>query len=134
MTQEHSSDDSIHRWFIPSLFMAFFSIMSPGIISGLLLIDISDALNSPIGIVSQMRTASSFLGIFSALIVGVLSTRYDPKRILVIGLAVYGVAGFGCGFSTTLTIMFLAYSLTGIGNAMTSPMISTMIGLHLPIE
>jgi DHA1 family inner membrane transport protein len=134
MKQEHNIDNPIHRLFVPSLFIAFFSTMSPGIISGLLLIDISDSFNSSIGIVSQMRTASSFLGIFSALIIGVLSTRYDPKRILIVGLAIIGVVGLGCGLSTSLAIMFLAYSLVGIGNAMTSPMVTTMIGLHLPLE
>ena len=74
------------RYFTYSLFMAFFSSMIPGIITGLLLIDISQSFSSNIGYVSQIRSIASVLAVFAALFIGVLSVRFQPKHLLLIGI------------------------------------------------
>ena len=122
------------RFFTYSLFLTFFSVMIPGIITGLLLIDISQTFNSTIGIVSQIRSIAAVLGVFAALFIGVLSVRFQPKHLLLIGLGSMIFVGVGSGTASTLNTLFIVYALQGLGIGITSPMVNMMLGQHLVPE
>lgn len=122
------------RFFTYSLFLAFFSSMIPGIITGLLLIDISQTFNSNIGYVSQIRSIASVLAVFAALFIGVLSVRFQPKHLLLIGIGSMIIVGIGSGTASTLNILFIVYSFQGLGTGITSPMVNMMLGQHLVPE
>ena len=120
-------------FFTLTLSLTFFSSMIPGIITGLLLIDISETFNSNIGMVSQIRSTASLLGIIAALIIGVLSVRFNPKHLLLVGLGMYLIVGVGSWIAPTLSLLFLVYSFSGLGGGITSPMVQTMLA-YLPSQ
>jgi len=107
---------------------------SPLIALSLLLVDISDAFGVPVGMLGQISTASSFLGIFMAIIMGVLTVRYSHKKLLTAGLVLTTIGIVGTSFSNSFGMILVLYSLTGIGFSMTLPMITTLIGEYYPAE
>ena len=117
-----------------SLIIAFFSSFIPGIITGLLLIDISQSFNSNIGYVSQIRSISAILGVVAAILIGVLSVRYQPKHLILVGLGLMLLVGVGCGTVSTLGALFVVYSFQGLAVGIMSPMVNMMIGQHLAQE
>lgn len=48
---------------------------------------------------------------------GALADRYGRKRMLLLGLAIFTVASFGCGAATNLTMLNAARALQGVGAA-----------------
>lgn len=65
-----------NKMLFPTLFLAYYTNWSPMVISSLLLIEIAETFNAPIGIAGQMNTFSSALAIFSAISAGLLSVKY----------------------------------------------------------
>lgn len=106
----------------------------PLIALSLLLVDISESFGVPVGVLGQVSTVSSFLGIFMAIIMGVLTVRYSNKSLLITGLVLTVVGILGTSASTSITMIMVLYSLTGIGFSMTLPMITTLIGEYYPTE
>ena len=76
-----------HRLILLTLFISTFSTFSPGLITGLLLIDISETFASPLGIVVQMGTFSNAVGVIGAIFMGAFSVRFRHKSLLMIGLS-----------------------------------------------
>jgi predicted MFS family arabinose efflux permease len=123
-----------NRMLFPTLFIAYYANWSPTVISSLLLIEIAESFNAPIGITGQMNTFSSALAIFAAIFAGLLSAKYGPRKLLLTGLMIHIVSGIGSGISPNLVTLFLAYSMSGIALAIVGPMVSTLVGEHIPIE
>ncbi|TRO55242.1 MFS transporter [Candidatus Bathyarchaeota archaeon] len=122
------------RLVLPSLGFSTFVQQLPGILSGLLLIEIADTFKKSIGLMGQMRTTAALIGILVALAMGYLSVRYSYKRLLVVGLSVIILASIGCSISPSYDSMLFFYALLGVGGTMCGPMISSLIGQHLPFE
>jgi len=100
----------------------------------LLLIDIGDTFGLPIGIVGQLRTTASIVGVVSALLMGVLSVRYRHKTLLMVGLLVLAVSSIGCSLSVNFAMMLLFNSLAGLSTVMVAPMTVSLVAEHLPME
>ena len=130
-TNQSKSDS---RLIIPSLVISQAITALPILVTGLLLIDIGNTFNTPVGISGQIRTASSALGIIFALSMGILSIRIKHKTLLTMGLIVYVISAVTCGFAPNFTIMLVVYALNGLGSAFVSPMVSTLVGELLPVE
>lgn len=128
------SDKNQKRMLFPTLFLAYYTNWSPMVISSLLLIEIAESFNTPIGIAGQMNTFSSALAIFAAISAGLLSIKYGPRKLLLTGTILHLISGFGAGLSPNLITLFLTYSISGIALAMVGPMGSTLVGEHIPIE
>jgi DHA1 family putative efflux transporter-like MFS transporter len=79
-------------------------------------------------VTGQIATAYSAINIIFSLIIGVLSTRYRPKTLLIVGLMLYIVSALGCFISTSFLILVISYSLTGISVSIVTPMTATIIG------
>lgn len=122
------------RLILPSLVVSRCVTALPLIVTGLLMIEIGETFGVPVGISGQIRTASSILSIVFGLIMGALSVRFKHKSLLMTGLLIYSVSALSCGLSPNFNIMLILYSLVGLGFAMVTPMTTTLVGEHLPLE
>ena len=122
------------RLLLPALFVTIYANWTPLVLSGLLLLEIAESFNAPIGIIGQMSTLSSSLAILGALFAGLLSSRHGPRKLLLSGLVLHAFSGLGCGLAPRLSILFLAFSASGLALAIVGPMISTLVGNHIPTE
>ena len=122
------------RLILPSLTFTSFVTGTPGILTGLLLIDIGLTFGVPVGIMGQVHTASSIVAFISALLVGALSVRFRHKSLLLYGLLCILVSALGCAFSQSYLTMLLFYPLTGFGMSMTGTMAMTLIAEYFSLE
>jgi predicted MFS family arabinose efflux permease len=103
-------------------------------ITGLLLIDIATTFNQSVGIMGQIKTAGSLVGVIFAILLGILSFKYNNKNLLITGLALIAISALGCWISPNFTVILLAYPLTEIGISMVGPMSFSLVGSLLPKE
>lgn len=122
------------RLVLPSLVISRFAMVCPGILTGLLLIEIGLTFGCPVGIMGQIRTASSIVGVISALVMGVLSVRIRHKSLLMAGMSFVVISALGCSFALNFNMMILLYPLTGLGMSMIMPMTMALSARHFPLE
>ena len=82
-----------------SFIISSFSTQPSGIITSLLLIEIGLTFGVPVGLTGQLRTTSSIVGVFVALLLGVLSLRYSSRSLLLTGSLLLIIAAVGCAFA-----------------------------------
>jgi predicted MFS family arabinose efflux permease len=82
----------------------------------------------------QVRSVASFIAMGFALVMGVLSIRFRPKPLLLVGGALFAVSALGCSFAPSYGLMLVFFSLTGFGTAMVGPMSQTLVGEHLDVD
>ena len=128
------SQNTDNRLVLPSLGFSTFVQQMPGILSGLLLIEIAQTFKKSIGLMGQMRTTAALIGIFVALIMGYLSVRYSYKRLLIAGLSIIALSSLGCSISQSYESMLFFYAALGVGGTISGPMISSLIGQYIPFE
>ena len=127
-------EKGLTRLFLPSLVPAGFATQPTETILSLLLIELPESFNTPLGTMAQIRTTAALLTLLTAIIMGLLSIRIKHKTLLLTGLAFLIVSGTGCSLATNYTTILISYSLSGIGLAMVSPMAFALIGKHIPTE
>ena len=96
----------------------------------LLMPEISATLNTPITQLGQLNTAYSILAIIGSLIMGFITIRYPPKRLLVTGIATLLVGVATAAFSQSYVHMLIAFILYGIGTSLTLPIVSLLLTLY----
>ncbi len=122
------------QWLVlAALFVARFATSSPRIIVGLLLLEIAASFNSSVGVIGQIITAASLVGVAAALVMGAISTRFPHKTLLVVGLVVMTVAAVGCFLAPTYLLLLLFFALTGLGGSVALPMTSTLVATHFAV-
>jgi len=122
------------RLVLPTLFITRFVMGTPGIVSGLLLIEMGASFGTPVGITGQIRTASSIMGVVAALVIGALSVRFDHKSLLLTGVVLYLVSSLGCSFAVSFGMLMLFYTLNGMAFSIVSPMSSTLVAEYFSLE
>ena len=127
-------DAPVGRLFLPSLVLAGFATQPAETILSLLLIDIAESFNKPVGTMSQIRTTAAVLTLVSAVCMGVISVKMRHKTLLLSGLGCFMASAIGCSLAVDYSTMLAAYSLSGVGLAMVSPMAFALIGRHVPLE
>jgi len=120
--------ESENNLLVPSLFVSQLSVRPMGILTGFILLEIAQTFNTTIGVAGQIVTAASLAGLLVAPFLAALSMRYNPRSLLLAGIGTITIASLGCSFAPTYTIMLVFYSLSGLGAAMVTPMIMTIIG------
>ncbi|MGW1076486.1 MFS transporter [Streptomyces sp. NPDC002537] len=63
---------------------------------------------------------------------GSLGDRFDPKRIYQVGFALFAVASFACGASTTLVALIVSRVIQGLGAAMIVPSSLSIVNKSFP--
>ena len=120
--------------FVPSLAISNFATGPLGVLVGLLLIDIALTFNVSVGVMGQINTLSYAVSVMFALLMGVLSVRFRHKSLLAVGLVCVGASAFGCFLASNFNLMLVSYSLSGVATAMVFPMVTTLVGDHLPLH
>lgn len=127
MERQNERHNPIGRLILPTLYLSRFVSGTPSIVFGLLLIEIGQSFGSPIGITGQISTASSIIGIISAIIMGALSVRFNHKSLLIAGFVMYLILALGCSFSFNFSMMMFFYTINGIGASVVMPMSSSLV-------
>jgi predicted MFS family arabinose efflux permease len=117
-----------------ALSFSIFSIYPSNIVSSLTLIELGYTFNASIGVVGQLRTFSSLVALVSALIMGVLSVKTEPKKLLLAGLVFLSLSALGSASSLNLGMLFFFFSISGLGIAMVEPMVGTLVASHFPLD
>jgi len=125
---------SARRFVLPSLVISSFAIQPPGILTGLLLIDIGLTFGCSVGVTGQIQTASSVVAVIFSLLMGALSVRFKHKSLLMTGLVFLTISALGCSFASNFSMMLTSYAITGLVFATVTPMANTLIGEHFPLE
>jgi len=125
---------SVERLFLPSLVFSYFATSPLAVLVSLLLIDIGNTFNVSVGVMGQINTLYSIVAVVFALLMGVLSVRFKHKSLLLVGLMLICTSALGCLLALDFNAMLVSYSLSGLGWAMVSPMVVTLIGEHCPLE
>ncbi|MGD2200089.1 MAG: MFS transporter [Candidatus Bathyarchaeota archaeon] len=120
------------RMILPTLVFSRFATMPPGILTGLLLLDIGETFSLTVGIAGQVRSAASVVGVVFALLIGGLSLRFKPKPLLLAGLSILVVSAVGCALAPSFPVLLSAYALTGVVVALVGPMTFTLVADHFP--
>jgi predicted MFS family arabinose efflux permease len=122
------------RLILPTLTMARISTESRLLLTSFLLIEIGQTYGTSIGVTNQINSINSLLSIISALSLGILSVRYDYKKILVSGLVIAILAAAGCCVAPSFLTLVALFSLGGIAGTLIVPITTALIGVHIPSE
>jgi len=119
---------------LPTLSLTSFIVGTPGVLTGLLLVDIGVTFNRPVGIIGQIRTLSSIIALLTALAVGVLSVKYNPRNLLMLGVGLLLISAIGCCSANSFLMLLLMYPINGLGLSLVTPMTRTLIAEYFPEE
>lgn len=122
------------RLLLPSLTISYFATIPPAILVNFLLIDIGHTFNRSVAVTGQIQTAASLVGAISAVLMGVLSVRFNHKSLLLMGLFFISITALGCAFALNFAMMLIAFSLFGLGVCIVEPMLFSLVGEHFPLE
>lgn len=103
-------------------------------ITGYLLIEIGQAFQQPLGIISQIRTVQSIIAVVFSLLMGAISVKFKHKTLLISGILLIAISAVGCWITPNFLFLLLVFPLAGIGTAMVQPMTNALVGEHLPRE
>jgi predicted MFS family arabinose efflux permease len=132
---EVSAPEKSMNWrILVSLIFARLSARPHYILVSILLVDIANSFQVPVGVMSQIRSLSSIVTMVFSIIMGVLSIKYKPKPLLMIGLLLFIVASVGCSVARTYPVMLFIYALTGVGNAMIIPSSQAIVGEFFDLD
>jgi len=125
--------DYLRKLFLPSLVASNFAAGPLAVLVSLLLVDIGNTFNVSVGVMGQINISYSIAAFIFALLMGILSLRFNHKLLLLAGLFFMCISALGCFLAWDFNMMLISYSLSGLGWAMISPMAVTLIGEHLPV-
>jgi predicted MFS family arabinose efflux permease len=119
---------------LTSLALSTAAPLATTIVLNLLLVDIGITFGHSIGIVAQLETVSEIMTLLFALLIGALSVRVQSRSLLLTGLLFLSISALGCGFSSSLSVMVVFYSIKGVALSMAEPMTSTIVGEFFSLE
>jgi predicted MFS family arabinose efflux permease len=124
----------VGRLVLPSLLVSRFAIGVPPLLVSLLLIEIGETFGQSVGAAGQISTASYVVAFVGALIMGFLSMKFNHKHLLLIGSAMLALAAIGCAFSPAFSLMVAFFAVIGLGSAIATPMIFSILGELYPVS
>ena len=127
------------RLFLPSLAVAFTSVYTLDTLSTVLLVPIAKTFFGSadpvsIAVVSQLGTVSSIVGAIFGFVLGVLSVRFDYKRLLIGGILCYILGALGCFLAPDFTLLLTFISFAAIGQITTTSMAFALVGQILSLN
>lgn len=118
------------KWITTALALSAASTGPQIVALSLLMPEISATLNSTVPQLGQLNTAFSIVAIAGSLIMGAITVRYPPKRLLVTGISTLLIGIVGASLSTGYTQMGLFFILYGAGTSLTLPIVSILLVLY----
>jgi predicted MFS family arabinose efflux permease len=127
------------KLFLPSLIISCFAVTISIPMLTLLTVDMAmtffgNAQPAAVGAVAQLSTVNAAAVVVFALLMGVLAIRFKHKPLLLVGVLLVVISAAGSFLAPTFLSLQLFYAMEGIGTAMVSIMIFTLIGEFLPLE
>ena len=123
-----------NRLVLAALMASTMSTYPPQIVIGVLLVEISNSLNIPLGLAGQLRTAISITALVGSLLVSAVSQRYSYRKLLITGLILITSSSILSAFSPNFLILLTITVLTGTGVALTVPMTTTLVGEYYRVN
>jgi predicted MFS family arabinose efflux permease len=130
--QEKTSN--VGRMVLPTLSLTQFIMGTPGVLTGLLLVDIGLTFNRPVGVIGQIQTLASIIALLTALAVGALSVKYNPRNLLILGVGLLLISALGCCSANSFIMLLLFYPINGLGTSLVGPMANTLVAEYFPEE
>ena len=118
------------RWITAALALSTASTGPQLLALSLLMPEITAALNVTVPQLGQLNTAFSIIAIAGSLIMGAVTVRVPPKRLLLAGITTLLLGVTVAAKSTTYTQMILAFILYGVGNSLVLPVVSLLLTLY----
>ena len=118
------------KWITVALALSTASTGPQLVALSLLMPEISAALNAPITQLGQLNTAFSIVAVLGSLLMGAITMRYPPKRLLVAGVSTLLIGIVGAALSTGYPQMIMFFILYGAGNSLTLPIVSILLLLY----
>lgn len=123
-----SERDSDGRLVLPTLILTVSSIDHPSLIINISLIEIALLFGVSVSLAGQIQTITSIIGIAAALMMGVLSVRYDHKSLLMAGLFINLISSMCCAFAPSLSLLIVSFSALGLVSSLVTPMVFAYVG------
>jgi predicted MFS family arabinose efflux permease len=120
------------RLFLPAISLVRFSSHLPGILTGLLLIEMAASFGTNVGVMGQIRTVSSGVSVVACLLVGVMCVWFGHKLLFVVGLGLLSASAYLCYIASSFEFMLVAFSLSGVGMAFVGPIGMVLIAKRVP--
>jgi DHA1 family putative efflux transporter-like MFS transporter len=139
LQQNTEEKSSAGRLFVTSLTFAFFSTMIMETLTGIFLLDLTATFFGPPNTVSiattgQLVTLSSVVSVFFGVLLGVLTVKYNHKKLLLLGVLGITLGTVGCFFAPDFLFMQIFYSIEGIGTVIVNAMAFVLIGEFLVLN
>jgi MFS family permease len=120
------------RFFLPAISLVRFISQLPNILTGLLLIEIAASFGTSLGVMGQVRTLSSGLGVVVSLLMGAMSVWFGHKLLFVVGVGLLSASAFFCNMASSYEFMLVAFALSGVGTAIVGPIGMALIARYVP--
>ncbi len=130
-----SGTESDNPW--PALWamcLGFFMILVDSTIVSVATPAIMTGLHADINAVVWVTSAYLLAFAVPLLITGRLGDRFGPKRVYLIGLGIFTVASFWCGFTESIAALVVARVVQGLGASMMTPQTMSVITRIFPAE
>ncbi len=122
------------RWITTTLASCTASTGPQLLALSLLMPEITRALNATVPKLGQLNTAFSIVSTIGAIIMGALTVRYPPKRLLLAGITTLLLSVTLASISGSFTQILAAFLLYGVGLSLTIPNITILLTLYPPEE
>ena len=118
-----------------SMMVGFFMILVDSTIVAVAIPAIAESLNATYNGVIWVNSAYLLAYAVPLLITGRLGDRFGPKRLYMLGLAVFTVSSLACGLAGSVGVLIAARAFQGLGGAMLTPQtMSVMIRTFSPTQ
>jgi predicted MFS family arabinose efflux permease len=92
--------------------------------------EITQALDATVPQLGQLNTAFSIVALTGSLIMGAITVRIPPKRLLLTGVTTLLAGVTMASQSTSYTLMIISFILYGVGNSLVLPIVSLLLTLY----
>ena len=136
---DSSEESSAGKLFIPSLTLANFSLFIVDMIAGVFLLGVTATFfgsTDPIfvAITSQLATIAMLVSAVFAVLLGILSVKFNHKKLLVLGASCIPLGALGCFLSPNLIFLQIFFAIEGIGTTVVMVMTMTLVGEMLALK
>jgi predicted MFS family arabinose efflux permease len=122
------------RLFLLSLLLGYFLTFTFTVFLSNAMVSVATTLKVTVGTASQILTISSVVGLIVGLLMGILTVRFSHKTLFLIGVAFLGIGALGWFLALDFALLLFFSFFLGIGSAMTSIVVFSLIGDFLPLE